>query len=192
MELLGLALLWPLLLLLIGFVLISSTNAAAWMLIFAVIGFFAVVIGLVSRPQIPPGAALSEAEQLDRIRRGAVAFSIALLLPIFVKFMLDAASPASSSPLYGYGYQAALGTNAQQLPTMILALAIGFGAIVWGMFAKGNRTITYANTVGGTLTIIYLYFQLWSLGQLAQVVATAFGLVVAIIISVVKFRDKLS
>ncbi len=192
MEILGLALLWPLLVLLIGFVLISSTNAAAWMLIFAVIGFFAVVIGLVSRPVAQPGAPLSEMEQLDRVRRGAVAFSIALLLPIFVKFMLDAASPAPASPVYGYGYQAASATSAQQLPTMILALAIGFGALVWGMFVKGNRTLTYANTVGGTLTIIYLYFQLWSLGQLAQVIATAFGLVVAIIISVVKFRDKLS
>ena len=52
--------------------------------------------------------------------------------------------------------------------------------------------LAYANIVGGALTIIYLYFQLWSLGQLAQVVATAFGLVVAIVISIVKFKDKLS
>jgi hypothetical protein len=106
------------------------------------------------------------------MRRGAVAFSIALLLPIFVRFLL-----------------AVSGDN--NLPVMIIGLIFGFGAIIWGMFIKGNKTLAYANTVGGGLAIIYLYVQLWTLGSLAQVVATAFGLVVAIVVSVVKFREKL-
>ena len=75
---------------------------------------------------------------------------------------------------------------------MILGLIVGFGVLVWGMFLKNNRVLTYANILGGIFVIVYLYFQLWSLGQLAQVIASAFGLVVAVAISIVKFREKLS
>jgi len=171
MELLGLALIWPLLLLLVGFVFISSANAAGLLTFFVFLFFLVMILGVRTVLQPVQGSA-SNADQLDQIRRAAAAFSIALLLPIFVKYMLD--------------------VYPGNLPTMILGLVIGFGALVWGMFAKGNRVITVANCIGGALTIIYLYFELWTLGQLAQMIATAFGLAVAILISVIKFRDKLA
>ena len=171
MELLGFALVWPLIVLIIGFVFISSADVAGWLILLVFLFFLAMIVGV--RTAIAPSeAGMTEAEQLDQVRRASVAFSVALLLPIFVKYMLDAS-----------------GTT---LPAMILALAIGFGVLVWGIFTKGNRVLSYANCIGGAFTIIYLYFQLWTLGQLAQIVATAFGLVVAIAISVIKFRDKLS
>lgn len=171
MELLGLALVWPLILLVIGFVFVTSADVAGWLILLVFLFFVAMIIGV--RTAIAPSeAGMSEAEQLDQVRRASIAFAIALLLPIFVKYLLEA--------------------SGRTLPAMILALAIGFGVLVWGIFTKGNRVLAYANCIGGAFTIIYLYLQLWTLGQLAQIVATAFGLVVAIIISVAKFRDKLS
>ena len=171
MELLAAAILWPFLLLLVGFVFLSGNGISGFLLITIFIVFIIFVFGMNSR--FGGGSDLrDEKEQLDRIRRGTVVFSMALLLPMFVEYLLRVA-----------------GNN---LPTMILALILGFGAIIWGMFIKHNRVLAYANIVGGALAIINLYFELWSLGQLAQIVATAFGLVVAITISVVKFRDKLS
>ncbi len=171
MELLGLALMWPLIVLVVGFVFISSADAAGVMTVLVFFFLIIMVFGVrtVTKPE---KGALSEGQQLDQVRRSTIAFSIAFLLPIFVKYMLDA--------------------SGDTLAAMILALAMGFGALVWGIFIKNNKVMAYANSIGGAFTVIYLYFQLWTLGQLAQIVATAFGLVIAIVISVVKFRDKLS
>ncbi len=162
---------WPLIVLIVGFVFISSADAAGVMTVLVFLFLLVMVFGVrtVTKPGKGPS---SEKEQLDQVRRSAIAFSIALLLPIFVKYILDA--------------------SGNTLPAMILALAMGFGALVWGIFIKDNKVMAYANSMGGAFTVIYLYFQLWTLGQLAQIVATAFGLVIAIAISVVKFRDKLS
>jgi hypothetical protein len=101
-----------------------------------------------------------------------VGFSIALLLPIFIKYLLE--------------------LTQNNLGSIIIGLILGFGVLVWGMFLKGNKVLTYANVLGGIFIIVYLYFQLWSLGQLAQIIASAFGLVAAVLISVIKFREKLS
>lgn len=171
MELLAVALLWPFLILLVGFVFISGWNISGLLMLPIIIVFFVFAFGL--NIKMGGGSNLGdERQQLDRVRRGMVAFSIAMLLPMFVEYLINVS-----------------GSN---LTTMILALIIGFGAVIWGMFIRHNKVLMYANIVGGAFTIIYLYFQLWNLGQLAQIIATAFGLVVAIIISVVKFRDKLS
>lgn len=171
MELLAVALLWPLLLLLVGFVFISGWNISGLLILPIVVIFFIFAFGGNVRLGSAPGIG-DERQQLDRTRRGMVAFSIALLLPMFVEYLLK--------------------VSGNNLPTMILALVFGFGAVIWGMFIRHNKVLAYANITGGALTIVYLYFQLWSLGQLAQIVATAFGLVVAIVISVIKFRDKLA
>ncbi len=170
MELLAVALLWPFLLLLIGFVFLSGNGISGFLLLPILVVFVVFVFGINSRFGGETDKQ-DEKQQLDRIRRGAIAFSMALLLPMFVEYLLK--------------------VSGNNLPTMILALIFGFGAVIWGMFIKHNKVLTYANIVGGAFTIIYLYFELWSLGQLAQIVATAFGLVVAIVISVVKFKDKL-
>ncbi len=174
MEILGLVLLWPLLILVVGLVFISATSVWTGFMVlpvFVALVFF--MLGLQDRlgaAAVPSGA--STEEDLDKSRRGVVAFSLALFLPVFVKYLLI--------------------VSGNDLPAMILALVFGFAILIWGMFVKGNRVLSYANIVGGAFVIIYLYFQIWTLGQLAQVVATAFGLVAAVAISLIKFRDKLA
>jgi hypothetical protein len=170
MGFLALALMWPLLFLIIGFVFVSAWSVSGFLFAPAIILFFIIVFGL--KGQIAGSGPRTELENLDRVRRGAATFSIALLPPMFVKYLLA--------------------VSGNDLSTMILGLIFGFGVIIWGMFIKHNKVLAYANSIGGALSIIYLYIQLWSLGQLAQIVATAFGLLVAIIVSVVKFREKLT
>jgi hypothetical protein len=171
MELLAVALLWPFLLLLVGFVFLSGWSISGLLILPIIVVFFVFAFGMNVR--LGGGSELgTEQQQLDRVRRGLITFAIALLLPMFVEYMMK--------------------VSGNNLPTMLLALVMGFGALIWGMFIRHNKVLSYANITGGAFTIIYLYFQIWSLGQLAQIVATAFGLVVAIIISVVKFRDKLT
>lgn len=171
MEMLGLVLLWPLLILVIGLVFLSATSTAGGFIILPLIVVFC-IFAFGFKDQLGATKSTVPGEELDQTRRGVVAFSIALFLPIFVKYLLS--------------------VSGGDLPAMIIGLIFGFGILIWGMFIKDNHVLAYANITGGILTVIYLYFQLWSLGQLAQVVATAFGLVVAVAVSIIKFRDKLS
>ena len=173
MELLGLVFLWPLLFLVLGVVFISTSDAAGFGLILPALVVFGIfMFGLTGKLGEERGHKVDGVGNLDHARRGIISFSIALLLPIFVKYLLA--------------------ITGSDLPGMILGLILGFGTLVWGMFLKNNRVLSYANILGGLLAIVYLYFQLSTLGQLAQVVAAAFGLVVAVIISIIKFKDKLA
>ncbi len=173
MEFLGLVLIWPLLILVVGLVLISSSSVAGGAIAVPVIIVFLIfAFGLKDKLGTEDSASTDPNEQLDQTRRAVVAFSIALFLPIFVKYLLS--------------------VSGSDLPAMILGLIFGFGTLIWGMFIKNNGVLMYANIVGGAFVVIYLYSQLWSLGQLAQVVATAFGLVVAVAVSIIKFREKLT
>lgn len=170
MEILALAFLWPVLIFVVGFVFISSWSVSGGFLLMPAILLFVILIfGVKNR--LGEIGVTQDLKDLDRMRRGIAAFSIALLLPIFVKYLL-----------------AVSGNN---LSTVILGLVLGFGVVIWGMFMKRNKVLTYASLMGGAFVIIYLYGQLWTLGEFAQIVATAFGLAVAVAISVVKFREKL-
>ncbi|MFA6253314.1 MAG: hypothetical protein WCV69_03515 [Patescibacteria group bacterium] len=40
--------------------------------------------------------------------------------------------------------------------------------------------------------MLLVYSRLWELSELARIVAAAFGLVVAIVVSIYKLKDKLS
>jgi hypothetical protein len=173
MEILALVLIWPLLLLTIGVVFVSASDAAGVAVVFPMIILLVIFLfGLTGKLGEAKKAETGGVEDFDHTRRAVVSFSIALLLPIFVKYLLA--------------------MTQDNLATIILGLVLGFGVLVWGMFQKGNKALTYANVLGGIFVIVYLYFQLWSLGQLAQIIASAFGLVAAIVISLVKFREKLS
>ncbi len=176
MDLLALVLVWPLMVLMLGIVFISTSDVASGALslpifIILLVFVFVFVLGVSKNLGGAPKKITNELEGLEQSRRGAVAFSIALLLPVFVKYLLN--------------------LTQNSLPTIILGLTLGFGVLLWGMFLKGNKVLTYANISGGFLIIAYLYFQLWSLGQLAQIIAAAFGLAIATTISIIKFREKL-
>ncbi len=173
MEILALVLIWPLLFLTIGVVFVSAYDVAGLGLVLptlVLLVFF--LFGLIGKLGEARNSGARGGVDLDHTRRGVIAFSIALLLFIFIKYLLD--------------------LTQNNLGAIILGLVLGFGVLVWGMFLKGNKVLTYANVMGGVFIIVYLYFQIWNLGQLAQIVASAFGLVVAIVISVIKFREKLS
>ena len=173
MEVLALVLVWPLLLLAMGFVFVSAFDVAGVALMIPIIVLIVIFLfGLTGKLGEAKKEKSDTVGDLDHTRRGVVALAIALLLPIFVKYLL------------------AMTEN--NLATIIMGLILGFGVLVWGMFLKNNKVLTYANVFGGAFIIIYLYIQLWSLGQLAQIIASAFGLVAAVAISVVKFREKLS
>ncbi len=172
MELLALAFLWPLLFLAVGVVFISASDISGVLLFPIVILFLIFIFGLKERLQGASQGGSSGMEDVDRVRRGIVAFSIALFLPIFARYLLT--------------------TSGNSLPAMIIALMFGFGILLWGVFTKGNKVLTYANIIGGSFVIVYLYSQLWSLGEFPRIVAAAFGLVVAVVVSVIKFREKLT
>jgi hypothetical protein len=170
MELLAFVLLWPLLLLVLSVLFLSSWDVGGGFLLFPMlIVFIIMTFGLKNCLGNPNGT--SEPENLDALRRGIVAFSMGLLLPVWVRYFLVAAN--------------------DHLAAIVISLAFGFGILMWGMFLKGYKVLTYANIMGGAFTIIYVYFELWNLGQLAQVVGAAFGLVAAVAIAAIKFRDKL-
>ncbi len=171
MELLAIALMWPSLILVVGMVFISLTDVGASFSMLAGLFFLILVFGLRDKLGGEKRAA-NEAEQLEEVRRGVVAFSLALLLPIFVRYLLD--------------------LSEKSLSGMILCLILSFGMAIWGMFAKDNKVFMYGNVLGGLIAVVYLYSQLWSLGELPRIVGAAFGLAVAVVISVIKLRDRLT
>jgi hypothetical protein len=78
-----------------------------------------------------------------------------------------------------------------ELWIIILGLVIGFAFTLWGMFAKNNKVLIYGNLLGGALVLFYIYSQLWKLGDVAKIIAAAFGLGIATIVSIIKLKDKL-
>ncbi len=171
MEFLALVFLWPLLVLTVGVVIVSGFDAGGvGLAMIAVLIFCVFLVGLRDHLGNPKGA--TPEEEADGVRRSIVAFSIGLLVPIWMSYLLAAMQDGIAG--------------------IIVGLLIGFGVLTWGMLLRGNKVITGANILGGGLAIVYLYMQLWQLGQLAQVIGAAFGLLMAVIISVIKFREKLA
>jgi hypothetical protein len=171
MEIIGLLLLWPFLLLVLGLVFIAAGDIAVasfgWLAFFGILGLL-----ILYAREANKGLIKTAEEQLSFIRELVMIISIGTLLPIFVKYLSE------SFP--------------HSLPLIIVELLIGFGFTLWGMFMKNNRVLMYSNILGGALTLIYAYTQLWQLGDLARVVAAGFGLVVAVASAAIKFKDKLS
>ncbi|OHA49528.1 MAG: hypothetical protein A2991_04245 [Candidatus Terrybacteria bacterium RIFCSPLOWO2_01_FULL_58_14] len=176
-------LLWPFLIFAVGLVFVVFSDAMLggpgpffgmgmglifWLLPFALLWF----VFSRNNPLRAKARTLTASEQLETVRRYAAIFSIALLLPIFVRYIVEFTD--------------------KSLAGVILGLVLGFGLAVWGMFLKGHHTIMYANILGGALVLLYVYTQLWALGEAARVIAAGFGLVVAIGIAVVKLKDKLA
>ena len=171
MELLLFVLIWPLLIFAVGVV-----GVVYFSLKLPVILIIALVLALsLSRKFINktveavPGQPATD--QLEAVRGAALVFSIALLWPVFSRFLVEALNGS--------------------LAAVIAVLVVGFGLVTWGMFLKSHKSIMYSNIFGGALTIAYAYQQLWELGEGARVAAAAFGLVVAVAVAIVKFRDKL-
>jgi hypothetical protein len=170
MEVLFLVMLWPLLVLTLGIVFISVNDLSGMFLLPAALVFLVVAFGMRDRFGLT-GGVKSEKEELDEVRGGSIAFSIGLLIPIFIKYFLEAFKTS--------------------LLSFVICILLGFGVLVWGMFVKNYKIIKYANVIGGIISIVYLYSKLWSMGQLAQIIGSAAGLIIAVLVSVLKFKEKL-
>ncbi len=181
MEVLALAFIWPFLVLALGLTFITFTDwggfghfgwFGGWFFwpFLIILGFF-ILPSIFSRAR-KAGEHKSAAGQLATVRRGVIAISIALLLPTFVRYLVDSLNSS--------------------LIAVILALMVGFGFIVWGIFMKNRHSLMYGNIVGGSLAIFYAYSHIWNLGELPRIEAAAVGLVIAVIVAVLKLKDKLS
>lgn len=174
MELLAFLFIWPFLILVVGLVFLSINIlniSALWLpaIIFLIVLY--VMRNKVGESLSISGRARTELEQLEDIRRVVIIFSISILLPIFTRFFIAAWQNA--------------------LPGIIFGLSIGFVCLLWGMFVKNNHVLMYSNLVGGILTLIYAYFRIWELGDFARVIAAAFGLAVAVTVSIIKLKERL-
>ena len=173
MELIALLFLWPFLILAFGLLFITFNDTLAGGFWLVLLGLFLVWI-MISRNKNRQAAQKIEvtaAEELENLRQIIMTISISLLIPIFLRYLFVSFN--------------------KSLPVIILGLIIGFGLAIWGMFIKSNKVLMYSNIAGGTLAIIYVYLQLWNLGGLTRVVAAAFGLIVAVAVASIKFKDKL-
>jgi len=163
---------WPFLLLAFGLVFIALGDLGLFSFLFwplAIIAFLMLVFRS-SKTNHESGDRLT---WLLNLRSNVTIVSIGLLTPIFVRYLIES---LQSTPLIG----------------MILGLFIGFGLAISGLFTTNNRTIVYSNILGGLITLGYVYVNLWTLGDLARVITASFGLLVAVVVSIVKLKDKLS
>ncbi len=178
MEVLAALFIWPFLILAIFLAGLSFAFFDASYLVLLII--FAIILFAIFRPKGDTDTTLvkeTPAEQLQRVRQIAIVFCISVFLPLFARYLIS----GMTQP----------GATTGSLPAVIVALAVGFGILLWGLFTKRSKTLLYSNLIGGGLTIMYCYFEIWTLGSFARVIATAFGLVVAVAFSIIKLKEKL-
>jgi len=174
-EVLAFVLALPLLVLVLGVIFFSLADIGSfvwWLFLMAVILFVLIRGG---REAVRTSGTITDGgtvEEIDKFRRIIISFSIMALLPIFVRYLIFATD--------------------ESLTGIILGLAIGFAVGIWGMFLSSHKALMYSNLVGGGLVIIYAYSQIWELGDAPRIIAAAFGLVVAVAISIIKLRERLT
>lgn len=176
MELLTFVLVWPFLILTTGLVFITvgdvflggiGDSGSPLILYLILLGLIMLLLfGRHKKPTQP-----SIMEQLEELKRVIIMSSIALLFPILTRYLV--------------------GGFSQSIMVIIIALIVSFGLIAVGMFLKSHRVLTYSSIFGGALALIYLYSQLWSLGEGTRIIAAAFGLTMAVSLSIAKLKDKL-
>lgn len=111
--------------------------------------------------------------QAETLRRNLIIFAIALLLPLFVRFFYETLSKYSP-----------------ELFAITIAIVASYTLGIWGIFVKRNKVLMYGNIIGAGIALLYCYIQIWSLGDIARVAASAVGLGVAIVVSIVKFKEN--
>lgn len=178
MEILALVFIWPIIIFALGLTFIAFGDLLSG----AHEGFF--VIGMLFSWILPlllivglyqifkkPKPGEQKENPLNKLRKFCIGLSLALLFPLVSKYLIEAMD--------------------NSLASIIISLILGFVLVVVGMFMKKNHVLIYSNIVGGALILIYTYGQLWELGQGARVIAAAFGLIVAVAVSIIKLKDKL-
>ncbi|MDP3741103.1 MAG: hypothetical protein Q8R08_02130 [bacterium] len=181
MEFFSIIFVWPFIIFALGIALISFSDvftggfvnpffflSNAWWIILGLFIYFLYA----RKKRAKEHRELTSEEQLLTLRKGIMILSIALLLPVFFRYLHET-----------------LGGN---LFAVVLGLIIGFAFMVWGIMMKGNTTLMYSSLFGGGFILIYVYSKLWDLGDTARVLAAGLGLVFAVAIAIYKFKDKLA
>lgn len=171
MDALIFVLIWPLLVFVLGvaFISLGDLSLGGWWLLILVIGYF---ILMPFRAAVrKETSSTGNIGQLEVLRQMIITFALALLAPVFIKYLIEA-----------------LHTS---LAAIIGGLIFGFALVVWGVFTRNNKALSWGNIGGGALVIIYVYSQIWQLGELARVYATGFGLAVAVVVSIIKLKSRL-
>lgn len=176
MDLLTFIFIWPLLLFAVGLIFISffdiGSSGLAGSILSIVLGNLLWIFLLFWIIRSAFGKHKKTHNDINQVRRVLMIFSISAMFPIFVRYLLEAFD--------------------NSLLIMILGMIIGFVFTVWGIFMKDKSVILYSNIVGGALILFYVYSRLWELSELARIIAAAFGLLVAIGVSIYKLKDKLA
>ncbi len=179
MELLAFIFIWPLIIFIAGLTFIAFgdivyggggsevfaiASSLIWPLLLVYLG-----IRIFSKKKKTP---TNNREAFQSLRNFIIGLSLAALFPILIKYILIAFNNSTVA--------------------IIISLLLGFGLVILGIFSKQNAILLYSNIAGGALIIIYTYSQLWELGEGARILAAAFGLIIAVVISIVKLKDKLT
>ncbi|HNP75487.1 MAG TPA: hypothetical protein PKL09_03980 [bacterium] len=171
MEIAALILIWPFILLTAGLVF-----AAFYDVFPSGLGLFwlpaLVIFILLVRSRNKASEDMVLSKQIFLLKKFLTTFSIAMLFPIFTRYLV--------------------GSFDNSLPVIIVGLIIGFALIIWGMFMERNKTIVYSNIIGGAIVLVYIFIKIWELGEGARIIAASFGLLVAVAVSIIKLKDKLT
>ena len=173
MDAVAFILLWPFIIFTVGLALIALSefpqfdDAAS---LFLIVVFLLVWLLLRGEKRATPA---SPADQLEGVRRLLVGGSLALLLPVFVRYLIE------SFPM-------------NPLPAVIVGLFIGFFGVAFGMTVKDNTLVAKSSFLGGTLTILYVFTKISLLDEIGRVSVAALGLLLAIVVAVIKFRERLT
>ncbi|MEK7555098.1 MAG: hypothetical protein AAB518_03905 [Patescibacteria group bacterium] len=170
-EALAFVLVLPILVMLFGFTLIALGDVSG-AFIFPIAVWFAPLALILFLALRPFQNAKGYHAQVGMLKHWIVIASLSVLIPLFIRHIFVATD--------------------KHVGVIIGGLILGFTLAAIGMFIKNNWTFARSNLVGGGITVIYLYTQLWQLGEGARIAAAAVGLIIAVVISIIKLRERLT
>ncbi|MST04124.1 MAG: hypothetical protein EXS49_00965 [Candidatus Pacebacteria bacterium] len=174
MGILAFVLVWPLIILCLGIGFISFFDVLDFPFsnFFVVLALIVVsIVYLVNRKPEHESENNLNSEESVSFRRFSIILSISIFSPVFLRYLVLAFN--------------------QSLAVILFGIVFGYGLFLMGFFKKDNQIIMRASMIGGLISLIYIYFEIWSLVSLYRILAAALGLLIAIVIASVKLKDKL-
>ncbi|MBI4054401.1 MAG: hypothetical protein HY397_03685, partial [Candidatus Doudnabacteria bacterium] len=129
MEILAVIFVWPFIIFALGLAFVALSDASGhwfpsfswlWVVLTLTVGYF-----ILRNRRKAQKAEWTPQQQLTILRKGTVIISIALLLPVFTRYLFA--------------------TLGNVFFAILLSLVLGFGFTLWGFFLKGNTVLKYSN-----------------------------------------------